>query len=533
MNEDSTSDSEFMIRAQIRIIENGNVALAMAGVPESLEPAQAFLRQLERTPSKGKAWCTALMLLNGSLEPEGLRRFHDQMSIDIARATARVTVQGWIAAAQEAAAQHGEPALLPLSPSAPSGSQAPVVHSPSGAQVPKPSEPEQQGPIDNGSLRAFKHELQEGGADEGDSSDEDEPAGDRTQAVRLERKFVGSNTLPLGKAHRKAYRKEVRLGSQTARILADYFDSVGASSVRYRSQDKVSEILQGDDEKFLKAVPLPVASANLASHWEFDSTWTKPTVVKQVGRSGEVSKARQDQIEALWQQQKLLRECIRKFHLPIAESARRMADLSPGETARETSLLWREQLKIGEEMSDTELLHAVSLFVHEKAVALSERACMAAHHSLLRDSCMQDKKFLLSQIHSEMLMRDAFPTLPTDRGYSKPVADGFDAKLLSEDAYENRVLVSQGIKRRHNEIISPLIGNRGGGRGGRGGRGPGRGGLRQDGRGRGRGRGSPKTPNSDTQSHDGGGRGGRGGRGPGRGGPPRAAPGRGGQDHGQ
>ena len=116
MNDDSTSNPDFLIQTQVRLIKNGNVALAMAGVPESLEPAQAFLRQLERTPSKGKAWCTALMLLNGNLEPEELRRFHDQVSTDIARATARATIHCWIVAAQEAAAQHGEPALLPLSP---------------------------------------------------------------------------------------------------------------------------------------------------------------------------------------------------------------------------------------------------------------------------------------------------------------------------------------------------------------------------------------------------------------------------------
>ena len=74
MNDDGTSNPDYLIQMQVRLIENGNVALAMAGVPESLEPAQAFLRQLERTPSKGKAWCTAIMLLNGNLEPEGLRR---------------------------------------------------------------------------------------------------------------------------------------------------------------------------------------------------------------------------------------------------------------------------------------------------------------------------------------------------------------------------------------------------------------------------------------------------------------------------
>jgi hypothetical protein len=75
--------------------------------------------------------------------------------------------------------------------------------------------------------------------------------------------------------------------------------------------------------------------------------------------------------------------------------------------------MWQEVLRRDGDsnLGAAELVHRLTTQVHSRCVAVSERACMSVFYSLLADSVLQDKTFLLSQVHQDSLMRDAYCTL--------------------------------------------------------------------------------------------------------------------------
>jgi hypothetical protein len=95
----------------------------------------------------------------------------------------------------------------------------PQLQTPQGAQAHGALKLDFEGDVDNGSLRAFKHEWQSSSGKEQaeDESDEDE-SGKSARAIKLKREIVGANTLPLGKEQRLHYVKKVKLGAQSQRI---------------------------------------------------------------------------------------------------------------------------------------------------------------------------------------------------------------------------------------------------------------------------------------------------------------------------
>ena len=153
--------------------------------------------------------------------------------------------------------------------------------------------------MDNGSLRAYKDQLQTG--DQDDSSD-DEDVETSSKAVRLSHRFLGSNTIPLGSAQRKAFNGEVKLSSQTRRILGDFFEYAGPKLQYKPGASKID-----DDVAFLKAVPRPRTSSKMPEAFVLTKTWGEKTDAEQIGRKGTIDRARQEEIDALWERQKGIR----------------------------------------------------------------------------------------------------------------------------------------------------------------------------------------------------------------------------------
>jgi len=316
--------------------------------------------------------------------------------------------------------------------------------------------------------------------------------------------------------------------------MSDYFSALAPKLV-------YKDVVQpGDDDLMLTAVPYPATSAKQQDKWCVTSELNKASHCEQVGRSGKISKEAQDKIAANWDHQRRNRLCLHKFFLPLAELSRHTAEATePGENAELTLKMWREQLgqPVEEtELSPVEVLHLATSALHEKAVAISERACMMAHHSALRDAVLQKEKALLSQVHDKDLADEAFST-SKDQGGLKivPVPD-FDTTRLSQDAYTRRQFEEQLVK--GNKFARLEGGGRG--RGGiryRGGKSS-RGSFRGQGRGGGRGgRGGNYAPVSESLASEvvsaagRGGRGADGGRG-GRGGRHSSGPAHGGQGRG-
>jgi hypothetical protein len=144
-----------------------------------------------------------------------------------------------------------------------------------------------------------------------------------------------------------------------------------------------------------------------------------------------------------------LRERLEKIDLPLAELTRQLADSTqPWTDADETWSMWQEVLpRDGDgNLGAAELVHRLTSQMHSRCVAVSERACMSAFYSLLADSVLQDRKFLLSQVHQDSLMKAAYAVDKGYTGYAKKVNAGFDRSALSEDAHTRRLFELRAAK---------------------------------------------------------------------------------------
>mgnify|MGYP000014425213 FL=1 len=452
----STAQEQMLVDVarQAEVMRIADVNLAQAGDAKSVPHARRFARFLEGA-GKSTAWCVALLQFDGVLDAEELNAVAAGTRL-AANAKAKAAVEKWLEKGLRCAAAETE---LRMAAPTTAGSTLPLAAMLSQLQTP-------QGPqglgalkltlggnVDNGSLRAFQHERQTSSGKE-QAEDDDEEGGRSTRAVRLRRDIVGANTLPLGRRQRKDFVKEVILGPQVERICREFFGHVGPSRLQYKS---VAD--QGDETIFLEAIPQPKVSQAQAEAWQLGGHWRKPSKVSQVGREGAIDAGRQKEIDELWARQKLLRERLEKIDLPLAELTRQLADSTqPGTNADETWSMWQEVLRRDGDsnLGAAELVHRLTTQVHSRCVAVSERACMSAFYSLLADSVLQDKKFLLSQVHSDSLMQAAYAVEKDYTGYEKKLNKGFDAAALSADAHTRR-LFEQGAAKmpRYDHAPSP------------------------------------------------------------------------------
>ena len=536
----ATAQEQMLVEVarQAEVMRIADVSLAQKGDAKSVPHARRFLRFLEGE-GKSSAWCLALLQFDGVLDAGELNTVADGTKA-AANAKAKAAVEKWLANGLHCAA------LEPLAVAEASASPIPLsaAHSqfqtPQGAQALGALKLDLEGDVDNGSLRAFKHERQSSsGKEQAENESDEDESGKSARAIKLQREIVGANTLPLGKEQRQNFTKELKLSTQTQRICNEFFEYVGPSRVQYRS---VAD--QGDDELYLKAIPRPKISRSQSEEWQLGGHWNKPTKATQVGRDGAVEHSKQKEIDELWLKQRPLRDRIEKIDLPLAELSRQLADsLQAGPSASETWIMWQEELKDApgdDDLGAEELLHKLTTQLRSKCVEISERACQSAFYSLLSDSVLQDKKFLLSQLHQESLMKGAYDVEKDYTGYEKKLNTGFDVTTLSEDAHVRRSfeIHAAGKSPRLSYDASPGGGGRGGRGRGRGffggGRNGGRGGGRNGGRGGGGGGASSGEHFVPDQAHRGRGTGRGRGEGRGRGSPSgqSAVRGRGGQGRG-
>ena len=536
----STAQEQMLVDVarQAEVMRIADVSLAQKGDAKSVPHARRFLRFLEGE-GKSSAWCLALLQFDGVLDAGELNTVADGTKA-AANAKAKAAVEKWLANGLHCAA------LEPLAVAEASASPIPLsaahsqLQTPQGAQALGALKLDLEGDVDNGSLRAFKHERQSSsGKEQAENESDEDESGKSARAIKLQREIVGANTLPLGKEQRQNFTKELKLSTQTQRICNEFFEYVGPSRVQYRS---VAD--QGDDELYLKAIPRPKISRSQSEEWQLGGHWNKPTKATQVGRDGAVEHSKQKEIDELWLKQRPLRDRIEKIDLPLAELSRQLADsLQAGPSASETWIMWQEELKDApgdDDLGAEELLHKLTTQLRSKCVEISERACQSAFYSLLSDSVLQDKKFLLSQLHQESLMKGAYDVEKDYTGYEKKLNTGFDVTTLSEDAHVRRSfeIHAAGKSPRLSYDASPGGGGRGGRGRGRGffggGRNGGRGGGRNGGRGGGGGGASSGEHFVPDQAHRGRGTGRGRGEGRGRGSPSgqSAVRGRGGQGRG-
>ena len=544
----STANDSMLVEVarQAEAMRVANVNLAQAGNAESVPHAQKFLENFEGA-GKSTAWCLALLQFDGVLDADELNAVAVGTKA-AANAVAKSAVEKWLAKSlHRVATENEQRRRLTVAEASASPIPLSAAHSqlqtPQGAQALGALKLDLEGDVDNGSLRAFKHERQSSsGKEQAENESDEDESGKSARAIKLQREIVGANTLPLGKEQRQNFTKEVKLSTQTQRICNEFFKYVGPSRVQYRS---VAD--QGDDELYLKAIPRPKISRSQSEEWQLGGHWNKPTKATQVGRDGAVEHSKQKEIDELWLKQRPLRDRIEKIDLPLAELSRQLADsLQAGPSASETWIMWQEELKDApgdDDLGAEELVHKLTTQLRTKCVEISERACQSAFYSLLSDSVLQDKKFLLSQLHQESLMKGAYDVEKDYTGYEKKLNTGFDVTTLSEDAHVRRSfeIHAAGKSPRLSYDASPGGGGRGGRGRGRGffggGRNGGRGGGRSGGRGGGGGGGGGASSGEHfvpDQAHRGRGTGRGRGEGRGRGSPSgqSAVRGRGGQGRG-
>jgi hypothetical protein len=184
---------------------------------------------------KSSAWCLALLQFDGVLDAGELNTVADGTKA-AANAKAKAAVEKWLANGLHCAA------LEPLAVAEASASPIPLsaahsqLQTPQGAQALGALKLDLEGDVDNGSLRAFKHERQSSsGKEQAENESDEDESGKSARAIKLQREIVGANTLPLGKEQRQNFTKEVKLSTQSQRICNDFFKYVGPSRLQYRS----------------------------------------------------------------------------------------------------------------------------------------------------------------------------------------------------------------------------------------------------------------------------------------------------------
>ena len=168
-------------------IRVADVNPAQAGDADSIPHAQRFARFLERENGMTTAWCLALLQHDGALDNNELNVIAAGTRAE-ANEKAKATVDKWLeygrlAEAEAASRAEAGPNLNQLgTPLPPSGVHS-QLQTPQGAEALGGSAGEEERK-DNGSLRAFKDELQTGEADGDASDEEDNAAGRETRGRR-------------------------------------------------------------------------------------------------------------------------------------------------------------------------------------------------------------------------------------------------------------------------------------------------------------------------------------------------------------
>ena len=151
------------VARQAEVMRIADVILAQKGDAKSVPHARRFLRFLEGE-GKSSAWCLALLQFDGVLDAGELNTVADGTKA-AANAKAKAAVEKWLANGLHCAAlepeQRGQLAVAEASASPiPLSAAHSQLQTPQGAQALGALKLDFEGDVDNGSLRAFKHERQ-------------------------------------------------------------------------------------------------------------------------------------------------------------------------------------------------------------------------------------------------------------------------------------------------------------------------------------------------------------------------------------
>ena len=183
-----------------------------------------------------------------------------------------------------------------------------------------------QGVQDDGSLRATGLFTDwNDGREEAEREDDDEDmVGEKAPHVLQREGIVAARMLPLTAPERDRHLKEVVLEDQSRRILAQHFSSTAPKLTHVKNAHE-----PGDGAAFLAAIPRPKSKTSKVF---LPKSFNNPTTPEQAFRKGEISALNKQKIADLWPLQERSRKLIHKVHLPLAELARELFDVTaPGE----------------------------------------------------------------------------------------------------------------------------------------------------------------------------------------------------------